>query len=91
MRIWIFLLFLLLASPASAIHPCDLVPTSPECQFIPSDKTGRLIIFESDGMHCSLYINEDGMASGAGGISCVPWPTAGEFKLLRVVKTQNTE
>jgi hypothetical protein len=79
------------SQPASAIHPCKTAPDTEGCQYIPSTRTGRLIIYESDGMRCSLYINEDGMASGAGGLSCIPWHGATGFRLLRVAKTQDVE
>lgn len=85
----LFLVALFLSVKAYAVHPCAAQPTIPECQYLNSKVKGRLFIYETDGMRCSLYINENGMAAGAGGAACISWPTADEFRVIRVILTED--
>jgi TRAP-type mannitol/chloroaromatic compound transport system permease large subunit len=61
---------------------------------LPVETKGTLIVFNVQDMRCVLYVNEQGMASGAGTPSCVPLMYVGatvhsnEFQILRVIKTR---
>lgn len=59
---------------------------------LPIKTEGTLVMFTTDGLYCVLYVNENGMAAGAGSVHCTPQtsPTQG-FEILRVVKTEGSE
>lgn len=66
---------------------------SPQVQ-LPIETKGTLVVFETDGMRCVLYVNEGGMAGGAGSSQCLPvnpnllLPAPGDFRIIRVVRTK---
>lgn len=51
------------------------------------ETSGRLIVFETNGMTCSLYVNTEGIAAGSSSISCVPTPSATTFRVLKSLET----
>lgn len=61
---------------------------------LPIETRGTLVVFETDGMRCVLYVNAGGMAGGAGSSQCLPinpnlpLPAPKGFRIIRVVKTQ---
>ena len=65
--------------------------TKPTVTVLPVSTKGTLIVYQFEGMRCHLFTNEDGMAKGAGGTSCIAWPSAKEFMILKVVKTEGSE
>ena len=60
---------------------------------LPTTVSGSLVIFDSDGLRCVLYVNEGGMAKGSGAAQCLPLnpnlplPDKEEFRIIRVVET----
>lgn len=77
---------------ASLLLPLSAHAESP-APTLPVDTKGTLVIFEVEDLRCALYVNEQGMAGGAGTPSCVRMTYADkdyarEFRLLRVIKTK---
>lgn len=64
--------------------------------FLPVGAYGTLVVFNTDGLRCVLYVNEGGMAKGSGAAQCVPLnpnvplPDSADFQILRVVRTQSS-
>lgn len=86
----ILLVFVILPLSAAADkkqNPERCLPLEPNV--IPVSREGRLIVYESDGMRCQMYVNTGGMAGGAGAPSCVSWPSAKDFRVIRIVDTTN--
>ena len=59
---------------------------------IPVETQGTLVFFEAYGLRCAMYVNEEGMAGGAGALECVKFALPGmaseEFRILSVVETE---
>jgi hypothetical protein len=62
----LLLTLLLLASPAASAAEAQAP--------IPTGSDGKLIVFETRGLLCVLYVNTGGMAGGAGTLTCHPLP-----------------
>lgn len=79
----------LLASPSGAWDlPGRQNEESASETRLPVQTEGKLIVYEYQGQRCHLFVNENGMAGGAGAITCMNGQGySEEFTILIVVET----